>query len=49
MLYIEGKTVRETADELGFAPSTIKAQNARGLVILRKKIKLYLYSILVAM
>jgi len=49
MLYIEGKTVRETAGELGLAPSTIKTQKARGLAILRKKITPYLYCILVAM
>ncbi|MGN6194711.1 MAG: RNA polymerase sigma factor [Ginsengibacter sp.] len=48
MLYIEGKTVRETADELGLALSTIKTQKARGLVTLRKKIKPYLYCILLA-
>jgi RNA polymerase sigma-70 factor (ECF subfamily) len=49
MLYIEGKTVRETADELGLALSTIKTQKARGLAILRKKIKPYLYCILVTL
>jgi len=49
LLYIEGKTVRETADELGLAFSTIKTQKARGLATLRKKIKPYLYCILVAM
>jgi RNA polymerase sigma-70 factor (ECF subfamily) len=49
MLYIEGKTVRETADELGLARSTIKTQKARGLAMLRKKIRPYLYCILVAM
>lgn len=49
MLYIEGKTVRETVNELRLALSTVKTQKARGLAILRKKIKPYLYCILVAM
>ena len=34
-LYIEGKTVRETAEELQLAISTVKAQKARGLKLLR--------------
>lgn len=36
-LYIEGKTVREIADELKLAISTVKNQKARGLLLLRKK------------
>lgn len=49
MLYIEGKTVREIADELGLAVGTIKTQKARGLAVLKKKIRPYLYCLLVAM
>lgn len=37
-LYVEGKTVRETADEMGLAVSTVKAQKARGLVLLKTKL-----------
>lgn len=41
MLYIEGKTVREIAQELKLSPSTIKTQKARGLAVLKKK---FIYS-----
>jgi RNA polymerase sigma-70 factor (family 1) len=37
MLYIQGKTVREIAEELHLSISTIKNQKARGLALLRKK------------
>lgn len=37
-LYVEGKTVRETADEMGVAVSTVKAQKARGLILLKRKL-----------
>lgn len=37
-LYVEGKTVRETADEMGLHISTVKAQKARGLSILRARL-----------
>lgn len=37
-LYVEGKTVRETADELGVAVSTVKAQKARGIQLLKIKL-----------
>lgn len=36
-LYIEGKTVREIAEELKLAISTVKNQKARGLLLLRRK------------
>ncbi|MGH2647996.1 MAG: RNA polymerase sigma factor [Ginsengibacter sp.] len=48
MLYLEGKTVRETAEELGLALSTVKTQKARGLAALKKKLRPYLYCLLVA-
>ena len=37
MLYIQGKTVREVAEELDLSISTIKNQKARGLSIIRKR------------
>ena len=37
MLYIQGKTVREVAEELELSISTIKNQKARGLTLLRKR------------
>jgi RNA polymerase sigma-70 factor (family 1) len=37
MLYIQGKTVREIAEELKLSISTIKNQKARGLALLRKR------------
>lgn len=37
-LYVEGKTVRETADAMGIALSTVKAQKARGIELLRAKL-----------
>jgi RNA polymerase sigma-70 factor (family 1) len=37
-LYVEGKTVRETADEMGIAVSTVKAQKARGLILLKTRL-----------
>jgi RNA polymerase sigma-70 factor (ECF subfamily) len=36
-LYIEGKKVSEIAEELKISPSTVKAQKARGLALLKKK------------
>jgi RNA polymerase sigma-70 factor (ECF subfamily) len=37
MLYIDGKSTRQIADELGLSISTVKNQKARGLGILRKR------------
>lgn len=37
LLYIQGKTVRETAKELRLSVSTIKNQKARGLMLLRNR------------
>lgn len=37
-LYIEGKTTKETAAELGLAYSTVKAQEARGLSLIKLKL-----------
>lgn len=38
MLYIQGKSVREIAEELQVSVSTIKSQRAKGLILLRKQI-----------
>jgi RNA polymerase sigma-70 factor, ECF subfamily len=46
MLYIEGKTVREISEELGLATTTIRTQKQRGLTVLKKKIRPYLYCLL---
>ncbi len=40
LLYVEGKSVREAAEELAVSISTVKAQKARGLQLLRLKIHL---------
>jgi RNA polymerase sigma-70 factor (ECF subfamily) len=48
-LYIEGKTVRETADEMNIAVSTVKAQKARGLFLLRAKSGLGFTALLLAL
>jgi RNA polymerase sigma-70 factor (ECF subfamily) len=37
-LYIEGKTVKEAAEELMLSISTVKSQKARGLMLLRTKL-----------
>jgi RNA polymerase sigma-70 factor, ECF subfamily len=37
MLYIEGKTINETAEELKLSQSTVKTQKNRGINFLRKK------------
>lgn len=37
-LYIEGKTVAETAAELRLSASTVKTQKARGLAVLRSRL-----------
>ena len=37
MLYIEGKSIRETADELHKSVYTIKSQRARGIALLRSR------------
>jgi len=37
-LYIEGKSIAETADELQLTASTIRNQKARGIKLLRVKL-----------
>jgi RNA polymerase sigma factor (sigma-70 family) len=48
MLYIEGKTVREISEEFGLTINTFKTEKARNLAVLKKKIRPYLYCLLVA-
>ena len=38
LLYFEGKTVKETAQQLNLSQSTVKTQKTRGLAVLRKKL-----------
>ena len=45
LLYIEGKSIKETARELQLSPSTVKTQKARGLALLRTKLATLLHSI----
>lgn len=40
LMYVEGKSVQETAAALHLSPSTVKTQKARGLAALRKKMAL---------
>ena len=39
MLYIQGKTVKEISHELEISTSTIRTQKARGLAVLKKKVR----------
>lgn len=45
LLYIDGKKVSEIAEQLQISTSTVKAQKARGLAMLRNKILLLAFSI----
>ncbi|HUZ58598.1 MAG TPA: RNA polymerase sigma-70 factor [Hanamia sp.] len=40
MLYIHGKSVKEISNELGITASTIRTQKAKGLAVLKKKVKI---------
>jgi RNA polymerase sigma-70 factor (ECF subfamily) len=42
LLYIEGKSIKETAEALHLSPSTVKTQKARGIEALRKSLHLSL-------
>ncbi len=42
LLYLEGKSIKETAEALRLSPSTVKTQKARGLEALRKSFRLSL-------
>lgn len=43
MLYIQGKTVKEIADDLKISTSTIRTQKARGLATLKQKLKFLVF------
>ena len=43
LLFLEGKSIQETAAALQVSPSTVKTQKARGLTALRKKLAYYLF------
>lgn len=38
LMFVQGKSVKEIAEQLNLSPSTVKTQKARGLAALRKKI-----------
>lgn len=42
LIYIEGKSIKETAEALQISPSTVKTQKARGLAALRKKLSYFM-------
>ena len=46
MTYLEGKTNKETADELGLSIQTIKNQKLRGLALLKSKLPDEIFSLL---
>jgi len=48
LLYIEGKSVKETAEALQVSPSTVKTQKKRGIETLRKTFHLSIMLIIVA-
>ena len=45
LLYIEGKSVKETAEALQLSPSTVKTQKKRGIEALRKSLNLSIVAI----
>jgi RNA polymerase sigma-70 factor (family 1) len=42
MVYVDGKTTREIANELDLSVSTVKSQKNRGLILLRKRLPRFL-------
>lgn len=41
MLYIQGKSIKEISNELEITTSTIRTQKARGLAVLKQKVKIF--------
>lgn len=41
MLYIQGKSIKEISNELEITTSTIRTQKARGLAVLKQKVKVF--------
>lgn len=48
LMYIEGKTIKETAEALHLSPSTVKTQKKRGIEALRKSLNLSIAIIAIA-
>ena len=48
LMYIEGKSIKETAEALQLSPSTVKTQKKRGIEALRKSLHLSIIVIVVA-
>lgn len=48
LMYIEGKTIKETAEALQLSPSTVKTQKKRGIEALRKSLHLSIVMIAIA-
>lgn len=48
LMYIEGKTIKETAEALQLSPSTVKTQKKRGIEALRKSMHLSIVMIAIA-
>lgn len=46
LMYIEGKSIKEAAEELNLSTSTVKTQKARGIAALRKIITLLVFFII---
>jgi RNA polymerase sigma-70 factor (family 1) len=47
MLYIQGKSVKEISNELAISTSTIRTQKARGLAVLKQKVKIFPFILLI--
>lgn len=48
LMYIEGKTIQETAEALQLSPSTVKTQKKRGIEALRKSLHLSILTVTIA-
>lgn len=48
LMYLEGKSIKETAEALQLSPSTVKTQRKRGIEALRKSLHLSIIVIVVA-
>jgi RNA polymerase sigma factor (sigma-70 family) len=48
MMYIEGKSIKETAEALQLSPSTVKTQKKRGIDALRKGLRLTVIKMVIA-
>ena len=48
LMYVEGKTIKETAEALQLSPSTVKTQKKRGIEALRKSLHLSILTVTIA-